>query len=377
MKKVAGGVTTLYLGDDVEITGGVMTKYLPGDAERVGSTAYWIHRDHLSSVRVVTDGIGAVVHRANFRPYGERLVSVPTLPESKAYIGERLDDETGLMYLHARYYDPTLARFLQADPSSPTDAGVGVNRYAYAFNNPVRHGDPSGLATFYVGGLLDHWCSHIIENYERMVSIQNPSSTVGYFTHDEATELTAAINATPPGEPVTIVAQSWAGPTAVQAANMATRPVDVVALLDPVAKDLDPFAAPLDPSKNIKMSVVITVDPKEKYDSSDLTKDVGQFVFGGTGIDLDKASYVFHLQGINHEDAYAMLRKKLDFGLSINTLEDLLHLLHPGPSIASPNSANAGGPSNSTNGPSSGTLSGVGSGGTESPVPYDRSPRFD
>src|SRR5262249_26061509 len=83
LKKIAGGTTTLYLGD-VEISGGMTTKYLPGDTKRVASTTYWMHRDHLNSVRVVTDGASAIVHRANYRPYGERLVTVPTLVESKA-----------------------------------------------------------------------------------------------------------------------------------------------------------------------------------------------------------------------------------------------------------------------------------------------------
>ena len=49
------------------------------------------------------------------------------------------------MYLHARYYDPSLGRFVQPDPADPTEAGVGVNRYAYALNNPVMFSDPSGL----------------------------------------------------------------------------------------------------------------------------------------------------------------------------------------------------------------------------------------
>jgi uncharacterized protein RhaS with RHS repeats len=78
-----------------------MTKYLPGDAKRVGSTTYWMHRDHLSSIRVVTDATGAVVQRSSYRPYGERQNSVSLVAETKGYIGERHDDETGLIYLHA------------------------------------------------------------------------------------------------------------------------------------------------------------------------------------------------------------------------------------------------------------------------------------
>ncbi|WP_282097467.1 polymorphic toxin type 10 domain-containing protein [Pannonibacter phragmitetus] len=64
--------------------------------------------------------------------------------ESKGWIGERDDPETGLTYLNARYYDPILARFISPDWFDPTQPGVGTNRYAYAANNPVAYKDPSG-----------------------------------------------------------------------------------------------------------------------------------------------------------------------------------------------------------------------------------------
>jgi RHS repeat-associated protein len=148
LKKTAGGATTLYFGDDVEVIPGATpqyTKYLPGDAKRVGlGTTTWLHRDHLCSVRAITDAAGAILDRANYRPFGEQL-GFATANESKGYIGERHDAETGLLYLHARYYDPVLARFIQADPMNPTLPGVGVNRYAYASNNPVMFLDPFGL----------------------------------------------------------------------------------------------------------------------------------------------------------------------------------------------------------------------------------------
>jgi len=144
LKKTSGATTTLYLGAEVEIQGGVMTKYLPGDAKRASSTTWWLHRDHLVSVRALTDASGAVVERSNYRPYGERLVTLGTVPESKGFIGERTDDETGLAYLHARYYDPQLGLFVQPDDFYPTVEGVGVNRYAYSFNDPINKSDPNG-----------------------------------------------------------------------------------------------------------------------------------------------------------------------------------------------------------------------------------------
>jgi RHS repeat-associated protein len=52
--------------------------------------------------------------------------------------------ETDLQYLHARYYDPNLGRFLSPDTWDPTLPGVDINRYAYGMNDPVNMSDPGG-----------------------------------------------------------------------------------------------------------------------------------------------------------------------------------------------------------------------------------------
>jgi len=54
----------------------------------------------------------------------------------------REPDETGLVYYRARYYEPTLGRFVSMDPAGMPD---GVNRYAYVGNDPVGMVDPSGM----------------------------------------------------------------------------------------------------------------------------------------------------------------------------------------------------------------------------------------
>jgi RHS repeat-associated protein len=144
LKKTVGAAVSLFLGGEAEIAGGVMTKYLPGDAKRVAAVSYWLHKDHLVSNRAITDAAGAVVMRAHYRPYGEQLLTLSTLSETKSYIGERSDAETGYLYLHARHYDPVLGRFLQPDTLDPDIAGVDVNRYAYAANSPILYSDPNG-----------------------------------------------------------------------------------------------------------------------------------------------------------------------------------------------------------------------------------------
>jgi RHS repeat-associated protein len=144
LKKTHLGQTTLYLGMEAELAGGLWVNYLPGDARRSNGQTAWLHRDHLQSVRAITDLTGQVVNRSQYRPYGEQIQTIAGITESKGFIGERQDPETGLVYLHARFYDPVLGRFLQADTLDPDIAGVDVNRYAYSLNDPINESDPNG-----------------------------------------------------------------------------------------------------------------------------------------------------------------------------------------------------------------------------------------
>ena len=58
--------------------------------------------------------------------------------------GERRDEETGLMFLNARFYDPALGRFVSPDWWDPNKPGVGTCRYCYSDNDPVNKSDPNG-----------------------------------------------------------------------------------------------------------------------------------------------------------------------------------------------------------------------------------------
>ncbi len=71
------------------------------------------------------------------KPSQTSAVGNPYLFTSRAY-----DSETGLYYYRARYYSPTLGRFLQTDP---VGYSAGINWYAYCGNNPIGFIDPSGL----------------------------------------------------------------------------------------------------------------------------------------------------------------------------------------------------------------------------------------
>ena len=55
------------------------------------------------------------------------------------YTGQKKDEETGLMYYNARYYNPQTGLFIQAD-----SVDDGQNKYQYVGGNPINNTDPSG-----------------------------------------------------------------------------------------------------------------------------------------------------------------------------------------------------------------------------------------
>jgi RHS repeat-associated protein len=93
---------------------------------------------------VVTNSSGAQYGYTRYYPYGSTRSSSGSLDTDKKFTGQRLDG-TGLYYYGARYYDPTIGRFISADPIVPNPANPqSLNRYSYCLNNPLRYVDPSG-----------------------------------------------------------------------------------------------------------------------------------------------------------------------------------------------------------------------------------------
>ena len=78
----------------------------------------------------------------SFYPF--RATRSGSVPTDKLFTGQRLDG-TGLYYYGARYYDPTIGRFISADTIVPGFANPqSLNRYSYCLNNPLKYTDPSG-----------------------------------------------------------------------------------------------------------------------------------------------------------------------------------------------------------------------------------------
>jgi RHS repeat-associated protein len=124
------------------------------------------------------------VQRTTFRPYGDKASVTGTHQESKGYIGERHDAETGYVFLSARYYDPVLGRFISPDWWDPNLPGVGLARYTYSDNDPVNKSDPSGhiaplaayaaiVAATVIGDFVISAAMHQLD------SVNNPAPSMG------------------------------------------------------------------------------------------------------------------------------------------------------------------------------------------------------
>ncbi len=150
LKATSASNSTLYpLGYGYQRRNGASTNYLqvPGlgvVARSSGGVLAWLHNDRLGSVRELTDTSGTTLMRRSYRPFGEVLGSSGQQLEPLSYLGQVRDEETNLLYLNARYYDPGAGIFLSPDPADPALRELG--RYLYAGGDPINALDPSGAA---------------------------------------------------------------------------------------------------------------------------------------------------------------------------------------------------------------------------------------
>jgi RHS repeat-associated protein len=153
-KTINGAVTERYVIDRNQIAlvfdgAGTQThRYLYGTnidqvlADETPTSMVWALADHQGTVRDLIDNGGNVVEHLSYDSFGN-LTSTPTFDFRYGYTGRERDDETGLEYYRARYYDSAVGRFISEDPIG-FDAG-DTNIYRYVGNNAVNAIDPSGL----------------------------------------------------------------------------------------------------------------------------------------------------------------------------------------------------------------------------------------
>ncbi len=139
------GVTDITLDNGSGITGYTYIQREPSGAiagflTNTGAHYYPL-TDNLGSILYTVDNTGNPISGATYQPFGAQTITAPApFTQPFGYTGAYTQPATGLIHLSARYYDPTLGRFTQQDPS-----GQDNNPYTYAGNGPINKTDPSGL----------------------------------------------------------------------------------------------------------------------------------------------------------------------------------------------------------------------------------------
>jgi len=128
--------------------GGIKTYYVYGagllyEVNDAGNTLTY-HYDYRGSTVALTDGTGNVLERMEYSAYGRTTWRGGSTDTPFLYNGRYgvMTDANGLLNMRARYYNPYIRRFLNADP---IQMAGGMNWYAYADGNPVSYLDPFGL----------------------------------------------------------------------------------------------------------------------------------------------------------------------------------------------------------------------------------------
>jgi len=117
------------------------------------TVTYYIN-DALGSPVAAMDSAGTVIWRESYNPFGDGRNKPSQNQNDVGFTGHQKDDATGLTYMQARYYDPTIGRFYEVDPA-PFSNVQNFNRFAYANNNPYKYVDPDGrFANFIIGALI-------------------------------------------------------------------------------------------------------------------------------------------------------------------------------------------------------------------------------
>lgn len=145
-----GGTAQKYttLGVSSPATDRIITRDNTGTAvaTRVGTVTGYITADHLGSTTGLIGVDGLYLGGYSYSPYGETRstsTNATVAGNTIRHIGGHLEPGTGLYKLGARYYDASLGRFTQMDPT-----GQESNPYAYASCDPVNNLDPAGTSCF-------------------------------------------------------------------------------------------------------------------------------------------------------------------------------------------------------------------------------------
>ena len=105
---------------------------------------FYYHPDHLGSSSYITNLDGEVSQHIEYIPFGEVFIEERNNTWNTPYLfnAKEFDEETGLYYYGARYYEPRLSLWMSCDPMEENTPFYST--YSYCLNNPILLIDPDG-----------------------------------------------------------------------------------------------------------------------------------------------------------------------------------------------------------------------------------------
>jgi RHS repeat-associated protein len=158
-KKQNGVITRYYYDGDQVIAEGKVTstgveliaRYLRGHdtslvyrEDSTNKKGYYIHNGH-GDVVALRNEVGNSLNSYTYDIWGNSKTTSETMPNPFRYSGELWDSATNLQYLRARWYDPSIGRFISEDTfEGDYKNPLSLNLYTYVENNPLSYNDPTG-----------------------------------------------------------------------------------------------------------------------------------------------------------------------------------------------------------------------------------------
>ncbi|MBF0371372.1 MAG: RHS repeat protein, partial [Magnetococcales bacterium] len=218
--RTIGGTTTRYVLDlngsmsrvleETDTSGHVSHFYIHGRGgllHRISASGqrYCYHYDSRGSTVAVTDGSGNIVEKYAYDEFGQVIAMEPADATNPfRYVGQYgvMDEDNGLLFMRARYYDTETGRFLSKDPLRGEMVQPGtLNRYVYALGNPMMGIDPKGQSTESWWYKHTSWADNeklinrvkIAHNFFKTVSYLHPASRAVAIAVDAAPVLVSGI----------------------------------------------------------------------------------------------------------------------------------------------------------------------------------------
>jgi RHS repeat-associated protein len=137
----ADGAGNMTAQLDRDIFGNLLSRKEPAGTRR------YYHFDGLGSTTALSDESGAAVATLLYDAWGNQRTATGASVPNYRFTGAELDSASGLYHMGARFYDPTIGRWLSEDSAQDQQFNpISLNYYAYAFGNPAVRIDPDGDA---------------------------------------------------------------------------------------------------------------------------------------------------------------------------------------------------------------------------------------